>query len=79
MSEESYVHCIENTIKISEQLMTESKTLRETMFRTRETARNQMHAQCQQVELVMRRRVFDIQRARNEMEWQKYKVQYYSR
>lgn len=44
------------------------------MFKSRETARNQMHAQCQHVELVMRRRVFDIQRARNEMEWQKYKV-----
>ncbi|XP_075978920.1 tektin-B1-like [Anticarsia gemmatalis] len=75
MTEESYVHCIENTIKIAEQLMAESKNLRETMFKSRETARNQMHAQCQHVELVMRRRVFDIQRARNEMEWQKYKLE----
>ncbi|XP_047026864.1 tektin-2-like [Helicoverpa zea] len=75
MTEESYVHCIENTIKIAEQLMSESKTLRETMFKSREQARNQMHAQSQQVELIMRRRVFDIQRARNEMEWQKYKLE----
>lgn len=74
MTEESYVHCIENTIKIAEQLMSESKTLRETMFKSREQARNQMHAQSQHVELIMRRRVYDIQRARNEMEWQKYKV-----
>ncbi|XP_049874325.1 tektin-B1-like [Pectinophora gossypiella] len=75
MSEESYVNCIENTIKIAEQLMAESKTLRETMFKARENARNQMYVQCQTVELTMRRRVFDIQRARNEMEWQKYKLE----
>lgn len=74
MTEESYVHCIENTIKIAEQLMSESKDLRQTMFKAREQARNQMYAQCQMVEMVMRRRVFDVQRARNEMEWQKRKV-----
>jgi tektin-2 len=44
------------------------------MFKAREQARNQMYAQSQLVELIMRRRVYDIQRARNEMEWQKYKV-----
>ncbi|XP_028157697.1 tektin-B1-like [Ostrinia furnacalis] len=75
ISEESYVNCIENTIKIAEQLMSESKTLRETMFKAREQARNQMYAQSQQVEMIMRRRVYDIQRARNEMEWQKYKLE----
>ncbi|CAH0693924.1 unnamed protein product [Spodoptera exigua] len=75
MTEESYVHCIENTIKIAEQLMSESKDLRATMFKSREQARNQMYAQSQQVELIMRRRVYDIQRARNEMEWQKYKLE----
>ncbi|KAJ0178067.1 hypothetical protein K1T71_005890 [Dendrolimus kikuchii] len=75
MTEESYVHCIENTVKIAEQLMSESKALRETMFKSREQARNQMYAQCQLVEMIMRRRVFDIQRARNEMEWQKYKLE----
>ncbi|XP_045495874.1 tektin-B1-like [Colias croceus] len=75
MTEESYVHCIENTIKIAEQLIRESKALRETMFKSREQARNQMFAQNQQVEMVMRRRVFDIQRARNEMEWQKMKLE----
>lgn len=74
MTEESYVDCIENTVKIAEQLMAESKTLRETMFKAREQAKNQMYAQSQQVEMIMRRRVFDIQRARNEMEWQKHKV-----
>ncbi|CAG9794081.1 unnamed protein product [Diatraea saccharalis] len=74
-SEESYVHCIENTIKIAEQLMSESKALRESMFKAREQARNQMYAQCQTVEAIMRRRVYDIQRARNEMEWQKYKLE----
>ncbi|XP_072947873.1 tektin-B1-like [Epargyreus clarus] len=75
MTEESYVHCIENTIKIAEQLMKESKDLRETMFKSREQATNQMYAQSQQVEMVMRRRVYDIQRARNEMEWQKHKLE----
>lgn len=54
--------------------MVESKTLRGNMFKSREQARNQMYSQCQFVEMIMRRRVFDIQRARNEMEWQKYKV-----
>ncbi|CAH4032981.1 tektin-B1-like [Pieris brassicae] len=75
ITEESYVHCIENTIKIAEQLMRESKSLRETMFRSREQVKNQLYAQCQAVEMVMRRRVFDIQRARNEMEWQKLKLE----
>ncbi|CAK1544843.1 unnamed protein product [Leptosia nina] len=75
MTEDSYVHCIENTIKIAEQLMKESKCLRETMFKSREQVRNQLYAQCQAVEMVMRRRVFDIQRARNEMEWQKLKLE----
>ncbi|XP_013172105.1 PREDICTED: tektin-B1-like [Papilio xuthus] len=75
MSEESYVHCIENTIKIANQLMTESKELRETMFKSREQAKNQMYAQSQEVEMFMRRRVYDIQRARNEMEWQKSKLE----
>lgn len=78
MSEESYVQCIQNTIKIAEQLMGESKALRENMFKAREQARNQMYAQSQQLEMIMRRRVFDIQRARNEMEWQKFKVSRYS-
>lgn len=77
MTEESYVHCIENTIRIAEQLMKESKELRETMFKSREQARNQMYAQSQQVEMIVRRRVYDIQRARNEMEWQKYKVKFH--
>lgn len=54
--------------------MTESKELRETMFKSREQAKNQMYAQSQEVEMFMRRRVYDIQRARNEMEWQKTKV-----
>ncbi|XP_046969027.1 tektin-B1-like [Vanessa cardui] len=75
MTEESYVHCIENTLKIAEQLMRESKDLREIMFKSREQARNQMYAQSQQVEMIMRRRIYDIQRARNEMEWQKYKLE----
>ncbi|XP_059058047.1 tektin-B1-like [Achroia grisella] len=75
MSERSYVECIENTIRIAEQLMAESKALRETMFKAREQARNQMYAQCQFVEMIMRRRVYDIQRAKNEMEWQKFKLE----
>ncbi|GBP19495.1 Tektin-B1 [Eumeta japonica] len=75
MTEESYEDCIKNTIKIAEQLMSESKKIRETMFSNRETARNQMYAQCQEVETIMRRRLYDIQRARNEMEWQKYKLE----
>lgn len=74
MTEESYVNCIENTVKIAEQLMSESKALRATMFKSREQARNQMYAQSQELEMMMRRRIYDVQRARNEMEWQKFKV-----
>lgn len=74
MTEDNYVHCVENTIQIAEQLMSASKGLRGSMFKSREEARNQMYAQSQTVEMIMRRRIYDIQRARNEMEWQKYKV-----
>ncbi|XP_063363382.1 tektin-B1-like [Cydia amplana] len=75
MTEESHVNCIENTVQIAVQLMAESKALRATMFKSREQARNQMYAQSQEVEMIMRRRVYDQQRARNEMEWQKYKLE----
>ncbi|CAH2039224.1 unnamed protein product, partial [Iphiclides podalirius] len=75
MTEENYVHCVENTIRIAEQLMVDSKGLRASMFKSREQATNQMYAQSQMVEMIMRRRVYDIQRARNEMEWQKYKLE----
>ncbi|XP_061714705.1 tektin-B1-like [Cydia pomonella] len=75
MTEEGYVNCIENTVQIAEQLMAESKALRATMFKSREQARNQMYAQSQELEMIMRRRVYDQQRARNEMEWQKYKLE----
>ncbi|XP_060519916.1 tektin-2 [Cylas formicarius] len=48
--------------------------LREALFVARERARNDMAAQRDRVDFVLRRRIFETQKARNEAEWQRAKT-----
>lgn len=48
--------------------------MRESLFVSREKARNILYAQQQRTEYILRKRIFETQRARNELEWQLLKV-----
>lgn len=44
--------------------------MRESLFVSREKARNILYAQQQRTEHTIRKRIFETQRARNELDWQ---------
>lgn len=48
--------------------------MREILFKAREQAHNELNAQKNIVEHVLRKRIFDTQKSRNELQWQKMKV-----
>lgn len=48
--------------------------LRESLFVARGRARNALRAQTDVTNYMLRRRIYDTQRARNELDWQKMKV-----
>ena len=48
--------------------------LRESLFVARGRARNTLRAQTDVTNYMLRRRIYDTQRARNELDWQKMKV-----
>lgn len=48
--------------------------MRESLFVSREKARNILTAQQERTEHTLRKRIFETQRARNELEWQQLKV-----
>lgn len=48
--------------------------MRESLFVCREKARNILHAQQEQTEYTLRKRIFETQRARNELAYQKKKL-----
>lgn len=50
--------------------------MREILFKAREQAHNEMEAQKNIVEHVLRKRIFDTQKSRNELVWQRNKVTY---
>lgn len=59
---------------LSDQQLKESYSVRESLFVAREKAKNLLHAQQEKTELTIRRRIFETQRQRNELQWQKSKV-----
>lgn len=52
--------------------------MRESLFVCREKARNILNAQQERTEHTIRKRIFETQRARNELEWQLLKVRFES-
>lgn len=48
--------------------------LREALFVVRERAKNDMLAQRDRVDFILRKRIYQTQKARNEIEWQQLKM-----
>lgn len=48
--------------------------MREILFKAREQSSNELNAQKNIVDHVLRKRVFDTQKSRNELQWQKMKA-----
>lgn len=51
-----------------------SKKLRETMYIPRDQTKNDLRAQNDNVNYGLRRRIYDTERIKNELEWQKRNV-----
>lgn len=60
---------------MAENELTETTAIREALFVCREKARNMLQVQQERAEHIIRKRIFETQRARNELEWQKLKMQ----
>ncbi|CAG9800771.1 unnamed protein product [Chironomus riparius] len=60
---------------LSDKELKESYAVRESLFVAREKAKNLLHAQQEKTEHTIRRRIFETQRQRNELQWQKNKTQ----
>jgi Tektin family len=59
---------------LSDKELKESYGVRESLFVAREKTKNQLYAQQEKTEHTIRRRIFETQRQRNELQWQKMKV-----
>jgi tektin-2 len=59
---------------LTDKELKESYAVRESLFVSREKTKNLLHAQQEKTEHTIRRRIFETQRQRNELSWQKSKV-----
>lgn len=59
---------------LSDKELKESYMIRESLFVAREKTKNLLYAQQEKTEHTIRRRIFETQRQRNELQWQKMKV-----
>ncbi|KAL7738370.1 hypothetical protein ACLKA6_006688 [Drosophila palustris] len=73
-SYESWLEHVKNMKQLAENEMADTSAIRESLFVCREKARNMLQAQQDQAEHSIRKRIFETQRARNELEWQKLKM-----
>lgn len=60
--------------ELAERELDDSGKMRESLFVSRERARNTLKAQQETTEHTVRKRIFETQRARNELEWQLIKA-----
>lgn len=60
--------------QLAENELADTYAIREALFVCREKARNMLGTQQDRAEHAIRKRVFETQKARNELEWQKQKV-----
>lgn len=61
-------------LQIAETEMENSCRMRESLFVARERTKNSLECQQETTEHTLRKRIFDTQRTRNELEWQIIKV-----
>lgn len=71
---EQWLNKCEATKKMAIDELQDTLRLRESLFVARGRARNALRAQTDVTNYMMRRRIYDTQRARNELQWQKMKV-----
>ncbi|XP_036336329.1 tektin-B1 [Rhagoletis pomonella] len=63
-----------NIKQLAENELADTYAIRETLFVCREKARNMLLSQQDRAEHAIRKRIFETQRARNELEWQQMKM-----
>lgn len=71
---EQWIEKTEATMRMAETELQDTLRLRESLFVARGRARNALQAQTDVTNYMLRRRVYDTQRARNELDWQRLKV-----
>lgn len=74
-SYEAWYSHVKNMKQLADNELAETTTIREALFVCREKARNMLQVQQERAEHTIRKRIFETQRARNELEWQKLKMQ----
>ncbi|KAH8398954.1 hypothetical protein KR222_001612 [Zaprionus bogoriensis] len=74
-SYESWLEHVKNIKQLAENELSGTSAIREALFVCREKARNMLQVQQERAEHTIRKRIFETQRARNELEWQKLKMQ----
>ncbi|GJQ77768.1 hypothetical protein Trydic_g16033 [Trypoxylus dichotomus] len=71
---ETWLEHSKYTKLLADKELEDTLKLREALFVVRERARNDMRAQCDYVDFTLRKRIYETQRARNELEWQQLKM-----
>ncbi|XP_034650641.1 tektin-B1 [Drosophila subobscura] len=73
-SYETWLEHVKNMKQLAENELADTYAIREALFVCREKARNMLQSQQERAEHTIRKRIFETQRARNELEWQKMKM-----
>ncbi|EEZ99614.1 tektin-2 [Tribolium castaneum] len=60
--------------ELADNELADTHKLREALFVVRERARNDLRAQRDRVDFTLRKRIYETQKARNELEWQQFKM-----
>lgn len=76
ITNEQWYEKVEGLKKMAEDELADTLRLRESLFVARGRARNALRAQTDVTNYMLRRRIYDTQRARNELQWQKMKVRF---
>ncbi|XP_055840412.1 tektin-2 [Episyrphus balteatus] len=71
---QAWLESTKNLKQMAENELTDTYSVRESLFVAREKARNILISQQDRTEHTIRKRIFETQRARNELEWQKLKM-----
>lgn len=74
LSYEAWMEHTKNTKQMADNELSDTLKFREALFVCRNRARNDMHSQREYVNFILRKRIYETQKARNEMEWQSLKM-----
>lgn len=73
-SYQSWLEHTKNIKQLAENELADTYAIRESLFVCREKARNMLISQQERTEHTIRKRIFETQKARNELEWQQLKM-----